>query len=348
MSYDIPPIIVGAWQLSRGHNVEPPDTERVLDAFSNMVEAGLTTFDCADIYTDVEKLLGDFLGRYHGEIGQNPPPPISIHTKFVPDRDILSGITKTYTEAIINRSRERLGVDCLDLVQLGWWDYKVPYYVDAAVWLRELAEAGKIRRIGATNFDVTRLREIVDTDVPIFSHQVQYSLLDHRPERGMVEFCHEHGIHLLCYGTLAGGFLSERWLNAPEPAEPLPNRSLTKYKLIIDEFWGWTAFQELLAAIHDIATKHGVSIGNVATRYVLDRPQVAAVIIGARSDDHLADNLRTLALELDEEDTETLRELTVHRTPPGDVYELERRQDGSYASIMRYNLNADDLPRMID
>ena len=337
--YEVPRLIVGTWQLSEGHYVESLDTEDTLNALSSAADAGLTAFDCADIYTGVEDLLGEFLRRSRTRVGEGVRSPIRIHTKFVPDRDDLRDISKTYTERIIDRSLRRLGVERLDLVQFGWWDYGVPRYVETALWLHELVRAGKIRHVGATNFDVLRLKQIMDAGVPVVSHQVQYSLLDHRPESGMVEFCRERGIHLLCYGTLAGGFLSPRWLGVSEPRAALSNRSLTKYKLILDESGGWVAFQELLRAVHDIATKRGVSIGNVATQYVLDRPGVGAAIVGARNSAHLRDNLRTLALELDEEDTSTLRELTTHRGPAGDVYTLERKPDSAHAAIMRYNLN---------
>ncbi len=114
--YEIPRIIVGAWQLSDGHNVERPVKDDVLDAFTKMADAGLTAFDCADIYTGVEELIGEFL-RAHRSGGAPGQSPIRIHTKFVPDRDALPKITKRYTERIIDRSLRRLGVERLDLVQ---------------------------------------------------------------------------------------------------------------------------------------------------------------------------------------------------------------------------------------
>ena len=336
--YEIPRIILGAWQLSEGHNVERPNKDDVLDAFTKMADAGLTTFDCADIYTGVEELLGEFLRarRSGGVSGQSP---IRIHTKFVPDRDALPNITKRYTEAIIDRSLRRLGVERLDLVQFGWWDYEVPGYVETATWLHDLAREGKIAHIGLTNFDTIRLGEIVDADVRVVSHQVQYSLLDRRPAGDLADLCRTHGIHLLCYGTLAGGFMSARWLGVGDPGMDLPNRSLTKYKLIIDEGGGWTAFQQLLCSLQEIATKHDVGIGNVATRYVLDRPRVAAAIVGARDDTHLQDNLRTLELELEHEDSSRLAEMASRHRLAGDIYELERQPESVHAAIMRYNLN---------
>jgi aryl-alcohol dehydrogenase-like predicted oxidoreductase len=335
--YEIPKIVVGAWQFSEGHHVEAFQQEDALATLAILADAGLTVFDCADIYTGVELLLGEFLRvRREDHPGGSP---IRVHTKFVPDRDALPGISKAYTEAIIDRSLTRLGVERLDLVQFGWWDYDIPRYVETAVWLQELADAGKIRYVGATNFDVPRLQEIVEAGVPVATHQVQYSLLDHRPENGMVAFCRKRGIHLLCYGTLAGGFLSDKWLGAPEPVADLPNRSLTKYRLIIEECGGWDAFQGLLRATKDIATKHGVSIGNVASRYVLQRPHVGAAIVGARSSAYVQDNLRTLALRLDAEDISMLHDVARSNGPKEGVYTMERRPTSTHAAIMRYNLN---------
>ena len=341
--YTIPRIIVGAWQFSAGHNVNPTSAENAMETLTAYADAGCSAFDCADIYTGVEELLGEFLRRYKTRIGRREQSQIQIHTRYVPDRDALAQLSRAHTEQIIDRSLRRLGVDQLDLVQFSWWDYSIPGYVDCAVWLNELRAAGKIRHIGVTNFDVPRLREIVDAGVPVVSHQTQYSLLDHRPENGLVELCRKYGIHLLCYGTLAGGFLSGGWLGAPEPDASLANRSLTKYKLMIEEFGGWQTFQELLRTLDGIAQKHDVSIGNVATRYVLERPQVAAAIVGARNKEHLQDNLRTQIFNLDEDDRSRLRECSVHRSQRGDVFGLEREPDGAHASIMRYNLNREGM-----
>ena len=104
-------------------------------------------------------------------------------------------------------------------------------------WLAEQRQAGKIRLLGTTNFDTMRLQEIVDAGVSLVSNQLQYSLLDRRVESEMVDFCREQGIHLLSYGSIAGGFLSGRWVGQPEPVGPHANRSLAKYKLIIDGDW---------------------------------------------------------------------------------------------------------------
>ncbi len=228
------------------------------------------------------------------------------------------------------------------MVQFHFWDYNVPRYVETALYLVEMQKTGKIRRIGVTNFDVPRPKELIDAGVPIVSNQVQYSILDQRPEHGMVKFCQQHGIKLLCYGTVAGGFLSERYLGVKEPKEPLENRSLIKYKLIIDDFGGWVLFQKLLTVLAKIAKKHGVSITNVATRYILDKPQIAGVIIGARNASHIQDNLKTFGFEFDKEDRALLANiLSKAKKLTGDTYTLERDRQGKHGRIMKYNLNKD-------
>src|SRR6202021_1634007 len=103
--------------------------------------------------------------------------------------------------------------------------------------------------------------------VDILSVQAQYSALDQRPASGLAALCAEHGVWLLCYGSVAGGFLGGRWLGGPEPWSPLENRSLVKYKLIIDDFGGWGLFQELLRALRGVADRHGADIATIASRH---------------------------------------------------------------------------------
>ncbi len=327
--YSVPRIISGGWQLSRGHRQAVVDSDATVREMQRLVDAGLNTFDCGDIYVGVEALLGKLLRASRD---------VQVHTKFVPDRDELPRIDRRYVERIIDRSLRRLGVERLDLVQFAWWDYEVPRYVETAVWLDEQRRAGKIRLLGATNFDVPHLAQIVEAGVPLVAHQVQYSLLDRRPDRGMVRSCREHGICLLAYGTLGGGFLSESYLDRPDPEPPLANRSLVKYRLMIDELGGWDRFQNLLGTLARIASRHGVSVANVAVRWTLERNGVAAAIVGVFDACHLDDNLRVFGFELDEEDLERLEPFE-DAGPAGDVYAAERLGGGRHAAIMKYDLN---------
>jgi aryl-alcohol dehydrogenase-like predicted oxidoreductase len=330
--FEISRIIKGGWHLAGGHGtIDVAGAQRDMAAF---VEAGISTFDCANIYTGVEQLIGDFRSSYPEHAKR-----VQVFTKFVPDLADLPTVDRHYVESAIDQSLSRLGVEQLDAVQFHWWDYKVPRYVETALELDRLQRSGKIARIAVTNFDMAHLREIVAAGVRVLSHQLQYSLLDTRPELHMVEYCQGQGIALLCYGTVAGGFLSERWLGQPEPEGPLANRSLVKYKLIIDDFGGWPRFQALLGVLRQIALKHDTDIATVATRAILDRPGVAAAIVGATSTAHLEAHTRIGTLTLDADDLALLAHILQPRMGPlGDVYILERDRTGRHGRIMKYNL----------
>ncbi|MFM8534622.1 MAG: aldo/keto reductase [Acidimicrobiia bacterium] len=330
--YEISRVLKGGWQLGGGHGAI--DQHAALADMDRYVDAGITTFDCADIYTGVEALIGEWR-RTRPDRARN----VQVHTKYVPDRDRLPTHALTDVERGVNRSLQRLRADALDLVQLHWWDYDVPGYVEAALWLNQLRLAGKVRHIGLTNFDQRRLKEIVDAGVPVVSHQVQYSVLDRRPA-SMRPWCGEHAIGMLCYGSLAGGFLSERWLGVPVPEGELENRSLTKYRLIIDEFGGWPLFQRLLETLRDIGARRNAGIGAVAMRWALDQPGVSAIIVGVRHAGHLASIASALDMTLDDQDRSAIAAIHARaKGPAGEVYGLERVKDGVHASIMRYSLN---------
>ncbi len=332
--YHIPRIIRGGWQLAGDHGAV--DRARALDEIGRFVEAGLNTVDGADIYAGVEDLYGAFNARRRTQC----LAPLQVHTKCVPDHDDLARVDADYIRRIVRRSLQRLQTERLDLVQFHWWDTAVPGCVAAAQTLAALQREGLIAHLGGTNFDTPHTAAMLEAGVPLVSMQVQYSLLDRRPAQQLAPLGQLRGVQLLCYGTLAGGFFSERWLGAAEPGPELTNRSLIKYKLVIDDFGGWAAFQQLLQALQTIGRGHGCSIATVATRWVLDQPGVAAAIVGARYADHLPDTLAVFALQLDAQDHALLAPLlAAHPGPAGDTYALERDKSGRHGRIMKYNLN---------
>jgi len=331
--YRIPRIVRGGWQLAGGHG--EVEAERALADMRAFVDAGLDTFDCADIYTGVEALYG----RFNAGERAAGRRTLQVHTKFVPDYDDLARVDAAYVRRIVTRSAERLALPRLHLVQFHWWDYAVSGMLETARHLDTLRREGLIAHLGGTNFDTPHTAQMLDAGIPLVSMQVQYSLLDRRPERALVPLARERGFHLLCYGALAGGFLTDAWLGRPEPTD-VSNRSLIKYKLVIDDFGGWAAFQALLRELRGIADRHRTSIAAVATRWVLDRERVAATIVGARYASHLADTLAVFALRLDDEDLARLAPLlAAHPGPEGDTYALERDKVGRHGRIMKYNLN---------
>jgi aryl-alcohol dehydrogenase-like predicted oxidoreductase len=338
--YAISRVIRGGWQLAGGHGAI--DRQKAVEDLVAAFDAGVITFDCADIYTGVEELYGALRERLRSNRGEDAARRLRVHTKLVPDLEILPRITRADVEAIVDRSLKRLRLDRLDLVQFHWWDYAQRRWLEAISWLDDLRRAGKLELIGGTNFDTGHVGDILAAGIPLASMQVQYSLLDRRPENGFAELCRAHNVALLCYGTVAGGFLSDRWLGAAEPTAPIANRSLVKYKLIIEDFGDWALFQELLRALRKVADRHDADIASVASRLTLDRPGVASVIVGATSQAHLAANVAAAGLALTDEDRADVEAVAdKRRGPVGDVYELERDRNGRHGSIMKYNLNAE-------
>jgi len=133
----------------------------------------------------------------------------------------------------------------------------------------------------------------------------------------------------LAFGTLAGGFLTDKWLDKDEPAQDqLSTWSEMKYKRFIDAAGGWDVYQNLLQVTKSIATKYGASIANIASRYALQNPAVAAIIVGARlgKSEHIKENKRILKLNLDADDLSKIAEAQDHLTDiPGDCGDEYRR-----------------------
>jgi aryl-alcohol dehydrogenase-like predicted oxidoreductase len=288
------------WQVSGAHGAIDP--KHAIEAMFAYHDAGFTTWDLADHYGPAEDFIGTFRPQFTDLYGEGRLAEIQAFTKWVPRP---ARMTRRAVEQAIGVSLARMRMECLDLLQFHWWDYANDSYLDALGHLADLQQEGKIRHLGLTNFDTERLRIIDDHGIRVISNQVQYSLVDRRPEVRMASFCRDHETTLLGYGTLLGGLLSEKYLGQAEPGRSeLATASLQKYKYMIDVWGGWALFQELLAVLEEIASKHRVSIANVGVRYVLDRPAVAGVIVGARLgvSEHLADNARVFDCAIDSGD----------------------------------------------
>ncbi|QLH09228.1 aldo/keto reductase [Candidatus Nitrosotenuis sp. DW1] len=301
-------ILNGMWQVAGGHG--QIDRESAVSEMMLYHDSDFTTWDMADIYGPAEEYLGEFRKRLAKKKGESELDKIQALTKFVPNSGPM---TRSIVEHYIDRSIRRMNVKTIDVVQFHWWDYSDTSYLDALHHLSKIRDDGKIRHIGLTNFDTERIEIMVENGFKMVSNQVQYSILDQRPEVMMAPFCQKHGIKLLTYGTLLGGFLSESYLGKPEPAKSqLYTFSLQKYKNMIDAWGGWILFQELLATLDSVAKKHHVGIANVATKYILDKPAVAGVIIGARLGiaEHRSENARAFSLNLDKEDNEKITSVT--------------------------------------
>jgi aryl-alcohol dehydrogenase-like predicted oxidoreductase len=293
-------ILNGLWQVSGAHGAIEP--RRAIAEMFRYHDAGFTTWDLADHYGPAEDFIGEFRREFATRYGAERLNELQAFTKWVPRPGRM---TRAIVEQAVRVSMERMQADTLDLLQFHWWDYADKGYLDALKHLAELRDAGRIKHLALTNFDTEHVRAIMENGIKIVANQVQYSIVDRRPEVRMARYCRDNGISLLAYGTVLGGLLAEKYLGRPEPrASELGTASLRKYKNMIDAWGGWSLFQELLAALKRIANKHAASIASVGTRYILDRPAVAGVIIGTRLGiaEHMADIARVFEFSLDDED----------------------------------------------
>jgi aryl-alcohol dehydrogenase-like predicted oxidoreductase/enamine deaminase RidA (YjgF/YER057c/UK114 family) len=339
-------IVTGLWQvadLERDGNALDP--EAASSVMLDYARNGFDSFDMADHYGSAEIISGRFLRRVAegSSVGPNRP---AIFTKWCPKPGPMP---LAVVREGIARSCDRLGVGKIDLLQFHWWTFEHPAYLDAMQGLAHLQREGIIGHIGVTNFDTAHLHLLVRHGIPVVANQVNFSLLDRRAGRDMSDFCLANGVKLLAYGTLAGGLISERWLNRPEPTESdISDWSKMKYKRFVDAVGGWAGFQRLLACLNAIARKHNVSLSNVASRWVLDQKAVAAIIIGARlgENEHRGDNLKLFAFDLDEADRAAIDQALLGLTPlNGDCGDEYRRPPFLTASgDLSHHLDA--LPKL--
>lgn len=325
---EISRIVTGLWQVAdMERDGKTLDRERAAAVLAEYAAAGFDSFDMADHYGSAEIIAGRFLERVRaGEVKTPQGSRPTAFTKWCPEPGAM---TREVVRAGIGRSLDRMNVERIDLLQLHWWMFEHPGYLDAMRELVALQREGRIGHIGVTNFNTDHLRVLVKHGLPVVSNQVSFSLLDRRAAEEMSQFCLAHGIRLLAYGTLGGGFLSERWLGAEAPASgDIADWSKMKYRRFIEAIGGWAALQGIVAAAGEIARKHGVSIANVAVRWVLDQPAVAAAIVGARlgESEHRGDNLRVFGFTLDDEDRARLEDAFARsRRIPGDCGDEYRK-----------------------
>ncbi len=337
---EIPRIVTGLWQVAdQERGGVQLDPVRASAAMAGYAAEGFDAFDMADHYGSAEVITGHLLSS---PVGRG----VHAFTKWCPPPGPM---TADVVRAGVQRSLQRLRVERIDLLQFHWWTFEHPGWLDAMGELARLRGEGLIAHVGLTNFDTAHLRVLLAEGLPVVSNQVCLSLLDRRATEAMSALCLERGVRLLAYGTLGGGFLSERWLGAAEP-EDVGDWSKMKYRRFIEAIGGWDALQRVLRAAQAVATKHGASIANIATRWVLEQPAVAAVIVGARigEREHRGDNLKLFDIALDDHDRARLAAaFAATRRIPGDCGDEYRRAPFLTASgDLSHHLDA--LPKVYE
>src|SRR6056297_1110221 len=228
---EISKVLTGLWQVADiekdGNAIDP---ETGADALEAYLRAGFDTFDMADHYGSAEIIAGRLLARA-GAIGARPV----ICTKWCPTPGPM---TADVVRAGVADRLERLGADRVDLLQFHWWSFDHPGWLDALHEMTKLREEGLIGEIGVTNFDAAHLNLALADGIPVVTNQVPFSLIDRRAAGPLLHVASRWGVHLLAYGTLAGGFLSDRWAGAAAPCD-VRDWSKMKYRRFIEAAGGW-------------------------------------------------------------------------------------------------------------
>ena len=313
-------IITGLWQMADIEREEDIDPKAYAEKIIPYVEAGLTTFDMADHYGSSELIVGEYNIN-------NSTSDVQLLTKWVPKP---GKVDKQSVSDAVQLALDRMKQTSIDLMQYHAWYYPDPSWLDALFYLTELKQEGLIKNIGVTNFDAAHLRVACASGIPIVSNQISHSLIDQRANSSkIIDVCNEYGIKLLAYGVVMGGFLTNKWLNKNEPKpENLKTWSEMKYKRFIDESGGWDAYQNLLNVVNQIAQNNDVSIANICSRYILENPLVAGIIIGARlgENNHIKDNLNILKTKISKEEINLIRDAQKELNPiPGDCGDEYRK-----------------------
>jgi aryl-alcohol dehydrogenase-like predicted oxidoreductase len=274
--------VVGLGCNNFGGRLGRAETDAVVGA---ALDAGITLFDTADIYgaTLSETYLGAALGTRRDEI--------VLATKFGGGYEgHEGGASAAYVRSAVEESLTRLGTDRIDLYQLHRPDQKTPI-AETIGALAELVAKGKVREFGCSNFSAAMLAEAAAATPPggpgFASVQNQYSILHRDPEDGVLAECQRIGMAFLPYFPLASGLLSGKYRAGEPPPEGarLTNMGERGAKQLSDERLG------TVAALDELARRHGHGVLDLAFGWLLSRPEVASVIAGATRPAQIAANV---------------------------------------------------------
>ncbi len=287
----ITPIGLGAWAMG-GDGVfgwGPQEDAESISAIHRSVERGINWIDTAPIYGmgHSEKVVAQALR----EIGGDQRPLVFTKCSIVWDdeKNVGHSLKADSIRNEIEDSLQRLGVDVLDLVQVHRPSWPIgapdPDLEEGWTTLAEQEEAGKIRHIAVSNFDVGQM-ERAQAIAPITSLQPPYSMLMRQIEDDILPFCLENNIGVLPYSTMQNGLLTGRWTRERYKALP-PTDWRVQFKSPPFQEPLFSQILELVEVLKEIGDAHGRSPAEVAVAWVLHHPAVTGAIVGARSADQV-------------------------------------------------------------
>jgi len=287
-----------------GWTANEAESFRLLDRFT---DAGFNFIDTADVYSvwapghqggESETVIGNWLARS----GKREKVVIAtkVGMELAPDR---KGLSPAWIRRAVEDSLRRLRIEQIDLYQSHKDDPETPLE-DTLGTYAELIREGKIRAIGASNYEAPRLREALEVsakhNLPRYeSLQPHYNLAERAGyERELEPLCREAGIRVITYFSLAAGFLTGKYRSEADLGQSPRGKNAAKY---LDE-----RGLGVLAALDEVAARHNAKPGQVALAWLMARPGITAPIASATSLPQLEEMIAAADLRLAAEDIERL------------------------------------------
>jgi aryl-alcohol dehydrogenase-like predicted oxidoreductase len=295
--------------MTFGSETDEDGSRAQLDVF---VESGGNLIDTADVYSGgaSEEIVGRWLASTAPEVRDTVVIATKGRFPTGPDANDV-GLSRRHLHRAVDASLRRLGVDCIDLYQVHAWDPLTPLDETLRA-LDGMVRAGKIRYVGLSNYTGWQVQKAVGSarehglEAPV-TLQPQYNLLVREVEWEIVPACLDTGLGLLPWSPLGGGWLTGKYRRDTAPAGATrlgedPDRGVEAYSRRSTQERTW----DVVDAVRGVAERRGVSMAQVALSWLVDRPAVTSVILGARSLEQLKDNLAAGDMHLDADDTAVL------------------------------------------
>ena len=295
--------------MTFGTEADEDASHAQLDTF---VEAGGNLIDTADVYSDgvSEEIIGRWLGKQPAGIRSQ----VVLATKgrfAMGEGPNDAGLSRRHLRDALDASLRRLGVESVDLYQVHAFDPHTP--LDETLgFLDDAVRAGKISYVGLSNYTGWQVQKVVDLAEfrglarPV-TLQPQYNLLVREIEWEIVPACESTDLGLLPWSPLGGGWLTGKYTRDARPTGATrlgedPERGVEAYDRRSTAQRTW----DVIDAVESVASSRGVTMAQVALAWVVDRPMVSSVILGARTVEQLQDNLGAAGLHLSQEETARL------------------------------------------
>ncbi|MER7983741.1 aldo/keto reductase [Streptomyces sp. NPDC095817] len=266
------------------------------------LDAGVNLIDTANMYSRgaSEEILGQALAGKRDKVLISSKVRLSMG-----DGPNDEGLSRAHILEQVDASLRRLGTDHLDIYHVHQWDGLTPLE-ETMRTLDSLVRSGKVRYLGVSNFSGWQLMKAQSVAASLgyeqfASNQIYYSLESRDAEYELIPASLDQGLGVLVWSPLAGGLLSGKYRRGQQPAD---GRHLTEWSEppVRDE----EKLYDTIETVMDVASAHGTSPAQIALAYLLTKPGVSSLVIGARKDEQLADNLKSAEVTLSQEEVDRL------------------------------------------